>query len=121
MERRVTPMIHVPDIRAAVTWYESIGFRLLQSHEEDGRMMWAMLAFGDGRIMFNIGGRASDAHRREVDLYVQTEGIDVLFEQLKDRADVFETPHDTEYGMRELVIRDLNRFWITFGEPMRSS
>ena len=25
-------------------------------------------------------------------------------------------PHDTHYGMRELIIRDLNRFWITFGQ-----
>jgi len=25
--------------------------------------------------------------------------------------------HDTFYGMREFIIRDLNRFWITFGQP----
>jgi hypothetical protein len=24
---------------------------------------------------------------------------------------------DTFYGMREFIIRDLNRFWITFGQP----
>ena len=39
--------------------------------------------------------------------------------RLKDRVDVVEAPHDTEYGMRELIIRDLNRFWITFGESLR--
>jgi hypothetical protein len=26
--------------------------------------------------------------------------------------------HDTFYGMREFIIRDLNRFWITFGSPL---
>jgi hypothetical protein len=31
-------------------------------------------------------------------------------------VDVVEVPHDTFYGMRELIIRDLNRFWITFGQ-----
>ena len=36
--RNVTPMIHVPDIRTAVEWYAAIGFRLLDSAEEDGRM-----------------------------------------------------------------------------------
>jgi len=36
---------------------------------------------------------------------------------LKGRVDVVEGPHDTFYGMRELIIRDLNRFWITVGRP----
>jgi hypothetical protein len=26
--------------------------------------------------------------------------------------------HDAFYGMREFIIRDLNRFWMTFGEPV---
>jgi hypothetical protein len=29
---------------------------------------------------------------------------------------VIEGPHNTFYGMREVIIRDLNRFWITFGQ-----
>ena len=117
MTRTVTPMIHVPDIRAAVEWYESIGFRVLDTAEEDGRMIWAAVSFGDGKVMFNVEGQPSDAKRREVDLYVETAGIDGLYEALRDRVDVVEAPHDTFYGMREFIIRDLNRFWITFGEP----
>lgn len=35
-----------------------------------------------------------------------------------DRADVVEPPHGTFYGTRELIIRDLNRFWITFGQSL---
>ena len=119
--QNVTPMIHVPDIRAAVEWYGAIGFSLLDTAEEDGRMTWASMAFGAGRMMFNIEGRPSDQWRREVDLYVETSEIDALYEKLKDRVDVVEAPHDTFYGMREFIIRDLNRFWITFGEPAASS
>ena len=66
--------------------------------------------------MFNQGGRASSERRREVDLYVDTEAVDELYQRLKDRVDVVQVPHDTHYGMRELIIRDLNRFWITFGQ-----
>jgi orotate phosphoribosyltransferase len=33
-------------------------------------------------------------------------------------VDVIEGLHDTFYGMREFTIRDLNRFWITFGQPV---
>jgi len=118
--RNVTPMIHVPDIRAAVEWYAAIGFRLLDSAEEDGRMTWAAVSFGEGKVMFNVDGRPSDERRREVDLYVETPEIDALYERLKGRVDVVEAPHDI-YGMREFIIRDLNRFWITFGEPAASS
>ncbi len=117
MTRHVTPMIHVPDIRSAVEWYESIGFRVLDTAEEEGLMTWAAMSFGDGRVMFNVDGQSSDRPRREVDLYVETADVDDLFETLKDRVDVVEAPHDTFYGMREFIIRDLNRFWVTFGEP----
>jgi hypothetical protein len=69
--------------------------------------------------MFSAGGRPSDAHRREVDLYVLAESVDDLHQLLKDRVDIVEAPYDTFYGMRELTIRDFNRFWITFGEPVQ--
>lgn len=112
-------MIHVPDVRAAVEWYKSIGFDILDVGEIEGDAVWAEASFGDSFVMFDEGGRPSSEHRREVDLYVQTENVDELFEMLKDRVEIFEPPHDTFYGMREFIIRDLNRFWITFGEPIQ--
>jgi hypothetical protein len=33
------------------------------------------------------------------------------------RVEVVDGRHDTFYGNREFIIRDLNRFWVTFGEP----
>jgi hypothetical protein len=33
---------------------------------------------------------------------------------------VVKGPHDTFYGMREFTIRDYNRFWITFGQPVQA-
>ena len=116
MTRTVAPMIHVEDVAATLRWYESIGFTALDVGEDDGVAVFALLAFGTGRVMFTAGGRASDARRREVDLYVETEGVDALYASLKDRVEVVERPHDAFYGMREVIIRDLNRFWITFGE-----
>jgi uncharacterized glyoxalase superfamily protein PhnB len=79
-------------------------------------MSWASLSFGTTDLMFNEGGQPSDAHRREVDLYLHVDDLDARWEALRDRVEVFEPPHDTVYGMREFIIRDLNRFWITFGQ-----
>ena len=34
-------------------------------------------------------------------------------------ATMFPPRHDTFYGGREFNFRDPNRFWITFGEPIK--
>lgn len=117
MTKRVLPMIHVPDVSLTVRWYEAIGFTLMRVNEDEGEMDWALLSFGDSELMFSVGGRVSTADRREVDLYVHTNDVDDLHRRLEGRVEVVEGPHDTFYGMRELIVRDLNRFWITFGQP----
>ena len=117
LKKRAVPMIHVPDVLATVEWYQNIGFTVDNTYgnEADG-LSFAILSFGDSQVMFNEGGRTSSDKRREVDLYVYADDIDQLYEQLKDKVDVVEEPHDTFYGMRELILRDLNRFWITFAQ-----
>ena len=118
MEKRVTPMIHVPDVRATVEWYLSIGFEVVATYGDGTgeNFSFAVVSFGTTNVMFNTDGEPSDKHRREVDLYVYTDNVDELYETLRDRVDVIDEPCDRFYGMRELIIRDLNRFWITFGQ-----
>jgi catechol 2,3-dioxygenase-like lactoylglutathione lyase family enzyme len=118
MHLKATPMIHVPDIRAAVDWYQTIGFRLLRTHGDGDHLDWALLACGQSELMFNIRGQASDAHRREVDLYIQVDDIEEVRGRLTGKVDIVEDLHDTEYGMREFIVRDLNRFWISFGQSI---
>ena len=119
MPNKVVPMIHVPDVRATVDWYKDIGFTVLDTYDDGGDgLSFAILLFGSTEVMFNSGGQSSTQRRREVDLYVHSDNVDELFHSLKDRADVVEGPHDTFYGMREFIIRDLNRFWLTFAQHM---
>ena len=120
MTEKVVPMIHVPDVRATMEWYASIGFNVVRCNQEDGQVDWALLTFGNSELMLSLGGKRSTAFRREVDLYTHVDDVDGLFLRLKDKVEVVEEPHDTFYGMREFVIRDLNRFWITFGQPVAS-
>jgi uncharacterized glyoxalase superfamily protein PhnB len=117
MAKRVTPMIRVADLRATLEWYTLVGFVVVSTHEDDGEIDWVQLAFGDGRVMFNGGGKLVPEDRRDVDLYIHTEGVDELFERVKDKVEVREPPHDTFYGMREIIVRDPSGFWVTFGEP----
>lgn len=54
--------------------------------------------------------------RREVDLYIYVNDVDDLYRSLKERVEIVEGLHDTFYGMREFIIRDVNRFWLTFAQ-----
>ena len=111
-------MIHVPDVRKAVDWYRDVGFQVDATYDDGGdELIFGVVSFGATQVFFNCGGKPSDAPRREVDLYVNTSGVGELYERLRARVEVVEPPHDTFYGTHELIIRDLNGFWITFGEP----
>jgi uncharacterized glyoxalase superfamily protein PhnB len=115
--RAATPMIHVPDVRATAAWYETIGFTVLETFGDGGEgLSFAILSAGNTRLMLNQGGRLSTAERREVDLYVDADQVDQLFASLRDRVQIVAELDDTDYGMREFIIRDPNGFWITFGQ-----
>jgi uncharacterized glyoxalase superfamily protein PhnB len=116
MAEKVVPMIHVPDVPATVAWYRHIGFEVIVEYG-DSDEGFAMLRFGGGEVMLSSGGRSSTSERREVDLYVYSDNVDALYDRLKDRVEIVEGLDNTFYGMREFIIRDLNRFWITFGQP----
>lgn len=118
MAEKVVPMIHVPDVRASVDWYQNIGFKVIDTYGNEGEgLSFAMVSFGSGEVMFSEGGQPSPRDRREVDLYVYSDDVDDLYGRLKEQVEVVQSPYDTFYGMREFIIRDLNRFWITFGQP----
>ena len=117
MQNRCVPMIHVPDVRAAIDWYQGIGFHVVETFDNGSSgLSFAILSFGSTQVMFNAGGRAASQERRDVDLYLYCADVDGIHARLKERVDVIEGPHDTFYAMREILVRDLNGFWITFGE-----
>ena len=114
-------MIHVSDVGATVEWYKAIGFIVINTYGEDGEgLSFAMLSFGSSEVIFSAPGKSSAEHRREVDLYVYVDNVDELYHLLKDRVEVVQPLYDAFYGMREFIIRDINRFWMTFGQPIRN-
>lgn len=121
MAARIVPLIHVPDVQATIAWYLEIGFELAAAHEDPGESSWAMLNYGESSIMLSSGGVASTEFRREFDLYIHVDDVEATFEKVKACADPVEGLHETFYGMREFIIRDCNRFWITFGQPSARS
>jgi uncharacterized glyoxalase superfamily protein PhnB len=120
MPSRIVPMLHVPDVKAAVAWYQTLGFVLRSTHEAPGCPMdWASLIYGTSEVMLSAGGKAAPVPRRDVDLYVHTDDLDECFQSIAPKAEIVEGLHQTEYGMREFIIKDLNGFWLTFGQPFQ--
>ncbi|MEI9851598.1 MAG: hypothetical protein WDN24_12990 [Sphingomonas sp.] len=140
MPSRLTPMIHVPDVRAAAAWYLGIGFTLGGWHACDADALgsgplpppgvaldWALVRWEENGVMFSADGSRSDAARREFDLYIDLgpgspdEGVDALYARIAGKAEIVEPPYDAFHGNRELILRDLNGFWITFAQPVKAS
>lgn len=118
MLRDFVPMLHVADVQATLDWYHSIGFEPIRSNEEDGKVDWALMSLGGSRLMLNSGGKMSSETRRDVDLYVRADDVAAIRRHIDGKAQLVEDTHDTFYGMREFTVRDINGFWITFGEPI---
>ena len=116
MPTTVTPMIHVPDVAATAAWYERLGFTIVETASDGPETTWVLLTLGGNAVMLNCGGRPSGHDRREVDLYAGVDDVGAWRDRLPDGIDMVEDVHDTFYGMREFIIRDLNGFWITVGE-----
>lgn len=117
-DARAVPMLHVPDVAATAQWYQAIGFAVARVNEEAGEVNWALLVLGASEVMLSAGGAASAAWRREVDLYIHVADIADAYARVVPLAELVEDLHDTEYGMREFIVRDPNRFWLTFGQPL---
>jgi ankyrin repeat protein/catechol 2,3-dioxygenase-like lactoylglutathione lyase family enzyme len=134
--KRLDVMIPVPDVRATVDWYQSIGFVLEGEHELDTDAAWAGMSFGGCYVMFIPRGTA--ATRREVSLWLMTDRIDDLYQLFKQRqldrargilagtgaatpqARFTSDLHDTFYGQREFSIVDLNGYELNFAQPVKT-
>ncbi len=115
MPTNVTPMIHVPDVEATAAWYARLGFAA-ETVSDGEQMVWAKLTLGDQAVMLNCGGRAPEHDRRDVDLYVGVDDVDAWRARLPGDVEVIQDLYVAYHGMREFIVRDLNGFWVTFGQ-----
>ena len=122
----VTPLLQVYDMRKSVAWYcEEIGFELVQKHEPDGHLYWAMLKLGDATIMLN--SRFEDDQRPatppghtghgDVTLYFHCPNVDETYEIIRAKVPNVKPPQVTYYGMKQLTITDPDGFELCFQHP----
>lgn len=113
------PFIRVPDVSFAKSWYESIGFKCIGTHEEpDCGLDWAMMCWDDAQFMLYAQVENTIKDANNCGLYFKMDTIDSLQKRLEGKARIIEIIDKTEYGRKEITFYDCYGFQITFSsEP----
>lgn len=132
---KAVPMFFVPDMRATVAWYESLGFSVRDRHEERGELVFAEVSLGSASFTLSAGGGPGP---RDVRLWFITDRVEELYRAFKERAlsgarDVIAGTSDEAravrfdedlyapfYGGRQFSIRDINDLSLIFWDPRAS-
>jgi uncharacterized glyoxalase superfamily protein PhnB len=133
---KLTPNFEVADVRQTVQFYQTVlGFSLTaavpesqdgvhQQLADDAVYVFAMMKHGDVELMF----QRSDSFKHDVEIaenesigasvsfYIEIEGIQQLFDSIKDKVAKITPIKKTWYGADEFYMHDLNGYILGFGE-----
>ncbi|MEO6102139.1 MAG: VOC family protein [Pseudoxanthomonas sp.] len=111
---RLIPMLPVKNMPASVEFYQKLGFGIEQRNDE---WRWAMLGFGECRLMVDESINVHPSLPRTSVLYLYPEDIAAYHKQLRDNGLEVPVLETSFYGMTEFRMDDPdgNRLWI--GQP----
>ena len=107
----LTPMLPVRSLRASIDFYGKLGFRVERRSDDWG---WAMLAFGECRLMIDQSINAHPAAPRQSVVYLYPDDVAAYHEQVRRNGVPVPDLDVTFYGMKEFRLDDPdgNRLWI---------
>jgi uncharacterized glyoxalase superfamily protein PhnB len=137
--KSVTPNMMVSDVNETVAYYaDCLGFDFnlgVTDHMETIKknptglpLIWAMVTRGDTSLMVqNASSLAQDLPDfKELKpggtftLYFSVTDVATLYDEFKDKANIFKAPYKTVYGADEFVVRDINGYYLYFSEQHRT-
>jgi catechol 2,3-dioxygenase-like lactoylglutathione lyase family enzyme len=119
--RQITPFIHVPDLAAAVAFFEDVlGFTTCVRMRDYAYLHRETVGI---RLMENRGDDGAPPGNRRFAYYVDVDDVDALYAELKPKLDLLPAgdvhgPADKEYGQRELVLLAPDGNLIAFGQEI---
>ncbi len=123
----LTPNVLVKSVNETVSWYkENLGFQLIMSVPEEGEMDWAMMQKDEVALMFQTRKSLAEDFSLFADVpigasmsfFTKMEGLDELHKMIVDRSAIVKPPYETFYGMREIMVKDCNGYYLTFAEEI---
>ncbi len=117
---RITPFIHVPDIGAAVAFFESLGFTTYFRFSDYAYVQRECAAV---RLLQNHGDDGAPPGNRRFAYYIDVEDIEALYQELKPVLDKMPPadvhgPADKPYNQRELCILAPDGNLLVFGQSI---
>lgn len=123
----LAPILRVRDVRAAADYYrDKLGFECPETSISDGvgaegalyaivRRQGVAIHLGRARRGHEIDpGRPPNA----LGAYLYVPEVEPVFEELSARgAEIVREPHTAPWGFREVIVRDLDGYHLTFGAP----
>lgn len=108
---RLVPMLPVRSMPASVEFYQKLGFSV-EKRNDDWR--WAMLCFGNCRLMVDESINVHPQSPRTSVLYLYPDDIKQYHQLLRDNGVVVPELDTSFYGMTEFRFDDPdgNRLWI---------
>lgn len=127
---RASPVLGVRHVRQAAEYYRDVlGFNLdpeegvFQPTEDEPAGVYAIVKRGGVWIHFQIRRDNFPERKRnslERDVYVYVDDLNALYSDLQRRGAVIkQPPRVAPYGLREIVVEDLNGYRLAFGEFVR--
>ena len=120
--RQITPFIHVPDLEAAIAFFEMLGFKTLFRMSN---YAYAHRETVGVRLLESEEERTAPSGQRRFAYYVDVHDVDALYAELKPKLDLLPPgdvhgPADKEYGQRELLVLAPDGNLIAFGQAIKS-
>jgi catechol 2,3-dioxygenase-like lactoylglutathione lyase family enzyme len=108
---RLIPMLPVKSMPASVAFYQKLGFSIEQ---ENSDWRWAMLSFGECRLMVDESINVQPGAPRNSVLYLYPDDIAEYHRQVRENGLAVPDLDVTFYGMTEFRLDDPdgNRLWI---------
>jgi len=118
----LVPLLNVEDVgRAAYFYKDALGFRLEESYEREGMLVWASLCFGPVRLMLHQPpwGAESESRREsrqwgDAVLFFWVEDARELHADLVSRGYEVGELQGAERGVEEFYMRDPDGYELGF-------
>ena len=117
---RITPFIHVPDIDAAVAFFESLGFK---AYFKLNDYAYVQRECAGVRLLQNQGADGAPPGNRRFAYYIDVDDIEALYQELKPVLDKMPPadvhgPADKPYNQRELCVLAPDGNLLVFGQTI---
>jgi uncharacterized glyoxalase superfamily protein PhnB len=124
----LSPNVIADSVNKTVDYYTTLlGFQLQASVPESGTFNWAMVQ-RDGVVMMfqSLESIKEDLPTLHISskgslgtFFIKLNGIDQLYDQIRNRVEIAADMRTTFYGMKEFTIKDLNGYFLTFAEEVK--